>query len=266
MKYFRSLRILVYSVLNTLRSLFWTLLLLLMLLYLFGILFTQATTQYLVRVNQEGLPEIPGLYEHYGSLHRSVYTLFLSISGGVNWEEVVDPLSYVHHFWVMFFLVFISFTYFALLNVVTGVFCQTAIESATQDQDIVIQSQLSMKQQYISQLELIFKRIDVNNTGQITLQEFEDRLKDERLQAFFSHMDLTVDEAFSLFRLLDVDDSHVIDVDHFVTGCLRLRGSAQKIDVAMLLYENRWTLQRLTMMLKAMDGQFQHLREELQPA
>merc|ERR1712151_506040 len=45
-------------------------------------------------------------------------------------------------------------------------------------------------------------------------------------------------QAKALFNLLDEDDSNAVGIDEFVTGCMRLRGSAKSIDVNMLLLEN----------------------------
>mmetsp|Transcript_37353 Transcript_37353/g.106699 ORF Transcript_37353/g.106699 Transcript_37353/m.106699 type:complete len:624 (+) Transcript_37353:71-1942(+) len=235
MKGFRSLRVLVYSVVNTLRSLMWTMLLLLAILYLFGIMFTQAATQQLAQHDSQDVE----LKKYYGSLFRSIFTLFKSMTGGLDWQEAVDPLSSVSPVWMILFMAFISFTYFAVLNVVTGVFCQTAIESATLDQDMVVQDMLASKKEFTTRFAQIFKHIDTDDTGKITLAQFEDGLKDEQVQAYFASMELTIDEAFSLFTLLDTDGTHVIDIDAFVTGCLRLRGNAKAIDIAMLMYQSR---------------------------
>jgi len=254
MRFVRSLRILVQSVLNTLRSLFWTMLLLVLIIYLFAVLFTQATTQYVVAFAvQDRPPKDALLRQCYGSLGRSVYTLFQSISGGVSWHEVVEPLTDVGGVWISLFIVFITFTYFAVLNVVTGVFCQTAIESAHQDQDMVVQAQLMSKQDYTRRLQELFRNIDSCGTGKITFAEFEERLKDDELKAYFASIELSVDEAWNLFKLLDTSESYAIDVEEFVTGCLRLRGSAKSVDIAMLMYQSKWTMRRLTMLMEIVD-------------
>jgi len=266
MKYFRSLRILIYSVLNTLRSLMWTLLLLVIILYVFGLIFTQSTTQYRLdemAKSNEASSSNQLLCRYFGTLFRSIFTLFKCITGGLSWEQAVDPLSITHPLMVVFFLVYIAFTYFAVLNVVTGVFCQTAIESANADQDMVIQAQVAMKNQYIKKLEKLFRSIDIHDTGLLTFNEFEDAMKEEWLQAYFASMDITVDEAFSLFKLLDIDDTRVINIEAFVTGCLRLRGSAKSIDIAMMMYESRWTMQRFMHLMKTFHVQFEQLQQQL---
>mmetsp|Transcript_41854 Transcript_41854/g.119430 ORF Transcript_41854/g.119430 Transcript_41854/m.119430 type:complete len:346 (+) Transcript_41854:3-1040(+) len=254
MKYFRSLRILVYSVMNTLRSLVWTLLMLVMILYLFGIIFTQAVTYHTATTES---PD-PRLMDYYGSLGASILTLFKSIAGGVDWEIVVSPLSSIDEAWGFLFLVFFSFTYFAVLNVVTGVFCNTAIEGAKQDEDMIVQEMLANKKEFADKFTEIFRHMDTHAAGKITLGQLEDGLKDERLQAFFASLDLTVDEAFSLFTLLDSQETHVIDIDAFVTGCLKLRGNAKSIDVAMMIYQHRWSIERFSAALEALTEQVQN--------
>lgn len=47
-------------------------------------------------------------------------SLFMSISGGVSWENVISPLKKISTAWVVVYLFYISFTYFAVLNVVTA--------------------------------------------------------------------------------------------------------------------------------------------------
>ena len=47
-------------------------------------------------------------------------TLFMSIAGGVSWEDALSPLRHVSELAVIFMLVFIVITVFAVLNVVTG--------------------------------------------------------------------------------------------------------------------------------------------------
>merc|ERR1711920_1117683 len=157
---------------------------------------------------------------YYGSLWRSIYTLFLSIAGGVSWEAVVEPLGQVGSEWTALFLVYICFTYFAVLNVVTGVFCQTAIESATQDANAVLLAQQATKAQYISRLTNLFEVIDSENLGKITLGAFHRGLAYDRVQAFFASMDLSISDAWEFFKLLDRDGSHIIEIEEFVEGCL----------------------------------------------
>lgn len=251
MRHVRSLRILVHSVMNTIRSLVWTLVLLAMILYVFGLLFAQAASQYIMDPANK---TIVNLDEAYGNVGRSVFSLFKAISGGVSWEQVVEPLQELHYVWLCFYLVYFAFTYFAVLNVVTGVFCQTAIESATMDQETAAQAHMNAEQQHVRRLHNLFKTINKSQTGMITLQELEDCMQDEKLRAYFSSLDLSMDEAFSLFKLLDHNNAHILDIDKFVKGCLKLRGTAKSLDIAMMMYETRWSLNKFSQRMKHIES------------
>jgi len=125
------------------------------------------------------------------------------------------------------------------LNVMTGVFCQSAIESAQHDYDMVIQHHLCNKKQYLGKITSIFREIDTGTgtTGEITIEDFERYLQNEKVQAYFSSLELEPSDAWTLFKLLDQDGSHYVDIDEFIMGCLRLKGSAKAIELAKIEYE-----------------------------
>merc|ERR1719262_283674 len=103
------------------------------------------------------------------------------MTSGVTWDEVVHPLAKIHWFWPMLFTAFIAFCVFAVLNVMTGVFCQSAIESAAHDQELLIQSQMQDKAHYVSRAKSLFQEIDKGDSGIITIAELEQRLQDSQV-------------------------------------------------------------------------------------
>lgn len=251
MKFFRPLRVLLASILGTLRSIFWTLFLLTMVIYMFGILFTIAASQTL-NTDEDG-PSTKALDHYFGSLAASVSTFFMVITGGVDWSECWQALSMVDSVWKASFLCYVALCNFAVLNVVTGIVCQTAIESAQRDQEVVVESHLAMQQKYVDQLRSIFEDIDMSGSGWITLGDFEEKMQDGRLITYFAAMDLTVGQAWNLFKLLDVDEVQAIDFEQFVAGCLRLRGTARGVDLHMLIYESKWVMSKLMIIMKQLE-------------
>ena len=122
-RFILALRMLVTSIINTLKSLLWALILLILIIYVFAVLFAQAVASYLADGSVSDLEE-QTLVRYYGSLWTTMLHLFMSISGGISWVELISPLEKISIAWVFLFLFFISFTYFAVLNVVTAVFCR----------------------------------------------------------------------------------------------------------------------------------------------
>merc|ERR1712039_595881 len=206
-----------------------------LIIYVFAILLTQAVTEHAVE-NGNDLDEVTKAY--YGTLSRSICTLFMAVSEGKSWGQMVfGPLSQIGHVWVALFLIYIAFVYFAVLNVVTGVFCQNALESAQQDLDMVLHSQLKAKNSYVERLQILFSSMDTDKSGELSPKELAEHLKDERVQSFFRAMDVDTDNIWRLWNLMDQDDSDILTFEEFVDGCLRLRGSATRIDVESLSRE-----------------------------
>ena len=146
MRYVAPLQTLVSSISHTFYYLLWAAVLLLLLIYTVSIAFAQTVTSFVL---QEGLDEVqlssPLLLIFWKDLWTSMSTCFMAISGGINWQTVYDPLndldaarSYLDSIGHRFnrykseammgkiFILFISFAYFALLNILTGVFCNSA--------------------------------------------------------------------------------------------------------------------------------------------
>ena len=111
-----ALRTLITSIFSTLKSLFWALMLLTLIVYVFAILFAQAISDYLETPDAVQLPEreLLATERYYGDLFNTMLSLFMSIVGGVSWEEVMTPLKYISPIWVVLFMFYISFTFLAV--------------------------------------------------------------------------------------------------------------------------------------------------------
>lgn len=122
LRFVMALRTLTQSIIYTLKSLIWALVLMTLIVYVFGILFVQAVDDHrkdpMSAMSQE---EKDAADNYFGNLWLSMLSLFMSITGGVSWEQLLVPLHAVSPFWVFVFLFYVSFTIFAVLNVVTGV-------------------------------------------------------------------------------------------------------------------------------------------------
>merc|ERR1712048_1060034 len=99
------------------------------------------------------------------------------------------------------FLLFITFAVFAVVNIVTGVFVENAIANNQSDRDIVVHEELEAKKSYLESMRNVFEEMDDDGTGYITIEEFESRLGDHRVIAYFNAMKLDVSDARTLFKL-----------------------------------------------------------------
>jgi len=249
---FSALRTLVFSIIHTLKSLVWAMVLLVMDMYLYGIVFTEAGADYIARGSGEYEDE---MHEFWGSLITSIFTLFKSISGGLSWHDAVRPISSVHPVLVVFFATYIAFTYFAVLNVVTGFFCHSAIETAERDPDMIAHRLMERRQDYSDKLRKLFNAVDTDCSGEITVEELEQLLTDKSLQANFEALGIDTQDAWTLFKLFDKDRTNSIEVDEFIEGCIRLKGSAKGIDVAKLADDHRFMMKRQLVFMRSVQDQ-----------
>merc|ERR1712032_721607 len=75
-------------------------------------------------------------------------------------------------------------------------------------------------------------------------EELQCVLMDENLKKYLEALDVTADDTFMLFKLLDKDNSDAINIDEFCDGCMRLRGEAKSFDIHILVYQVRQFLSK----------------------
>eukprot|EP00931_Biecheleriopsis_adriatica_P057183 TRINITY_DN33910_c0_g1_i1.p1 TRINITY_DN33910_c0_g1~~TRINITY_DN33910_c0_g1_i1.p1 ORF type:complete len:571 (+),score=107.99 TRINITY_DN33910_c0_g1_i1:46-1758(+) len=257
-RFVKALRTLVSSITHTIKSLFWALVLLVLLVYVFGILFTQAVYDHLsdIEVSAEASTSIES---YWSGLLTSMLTLFMAITGGVSWELPLAPLSEIHGVWVAIFLFYIAFAYLAVLNVVTGVFCEAAIESARSDHEMAMHSIMENRKAHVAKVKSLFEDLDEDGSGTLTLDELEHHMNSDIVKDYFEMLELDVRDAWSLFRLLDQDGGSEVELEEFLWGCMHLRGNAKALDLARLQYDHRWLLRQQTDFMAYSEEQFDKL-------
>jgi len=261
-RFVMALRMLVTSIISTLKALFWALILLGLIIYVFAVLFTQAVYDH---NTDTPLPEphLSSSKHYWGSLSKSMLSLFMSIANGVSWEEAVAPLEAISSIWVFAFLFYIAFTYFAVLNVVTGVFCQSAIESAQNDHAMVVQSMIDNKTAHLNKIRQLFSEIGAEESGVLTLGVFEEKIKSPAVRQYFEALGLDVWDAWSFFKLLDTDGGGSVEIEEFFMGCLKFRGGARSMDVGKILQDQKWLINNQGKLQSYLTEELTILKEEL---
>jgi hypothetical protein len=246
---FTELRIMVRSILVCLAPLCWACMLLLLIQWCFGIFFCTIAADHITAgisgksevEKNEWLrsPVVTDLLRHWGSLWTALYTLFLSVTNGLDWSEAAEAMNPIGVHPTLAYILYIALTSFAVLNVVTGVFVENAMKIALRDRDLQVQVQLDQRKKIMERLLSVFNEADNDRDGTITWDDFEKHIGDPKVQAFFNHLELGGADAGRLFRLLDRNGNGKVDAEEFVTGCLVLRGGAKTMDVAAVMLEQR---------------------------
>jgi len=237
MRVAQELRLLVSCILHSAQSFYWATILIMTMVYIFAVHFAQIA---LIRRLEDRLPastEGPGrLTLWFGTVPRSALSLFQGLTGGVDWNDLVEPLmQYVSPWMGTVFFLYISFAMLCVMNVVMATFVQNAIERAAEVHEA----------HKVFQASRLFQMLDSDHQGTITLQEIVTHLESPEVREFFRSIDVDVSEACILFDMLDTDNSGSIEFAEFIAGCMRLQGPAKTIDLVQIMREIRETLEKL---------------------
>merc|ERR1712048_253358 len=83
----------------------------------------------------------------------------------------------------------------------------------------------------------IFKEIDSDGLGRITLREFIALMDEDSVKDYFASLELQVHDALCLFDMFEDASQAGVEVDEFVMGCLRLKGTARSSDMIRLMHD-----------------------------
>mmetsp|Transcript_125286 Transcript_125286/g.350816 ORF Transcript_125286/g.350816 Transcript_125286/m.350816 type:complete len:630 (+) Transcript_125286:65-1954(+) len=234
MRIAQELRLLVSCILHSAHTFWWSMILIMTMIYVFAVHFSQIA---LAQRIEDGLPassEGPGrLSKWYGNVPRSALSLFQGLTGGVDWNDLVEPLvEYVSPWMGTVFFLYTSFAMLCVMNVVMATFVQNATERAAEVHEA----------HKVFQAGRLFETLDSDSKGTITLDEIERNLQSPAVQDFFKSIDVDVKEARILFDMLDADDSGEIEFSEFISGCMRLQGPSKAIDLVLVMREIREAL------------------------
>jgi len=233
----RQLRTMILTLWHTLSALLWTFVLIMLIIFLFSIILTQAVTTHILTPDGANAPYKGDMLRHWGTIGDSCYTLLKAMSNGVDWGAPSESLRHLNTTYFLLYIVYVCFMIFAVTNVVTGFFCEHAFEMASSDKEQMVQEQLRMKQMYIENFKQMFQELDEDESGDVTLEELNTFMQDDTLQAYLSHLNITADNAWEIFRLVDFDRSGSVSIEEFVTGLLTMKGPAKNIDTKSISYE-----------------------------
>merc|ERR1719174_1929741 len=105
---------------------------------------------------------------------------------------------------------------------------------------------MQQKVEFMDTLQRVFMELDNDGSGTLTLDEFERQIQDESILTYLRALDLDIDQVRILLPLLDVDQNGEVDIEEFITGCLRLKGGAKSLDMAILQYQIEWILHNMS--------------------
>merc|ERR1712072_1144821 len=120
----------------------------------------------------------------------------------------------------MYFFSFIMIVSIALMNLVTAVIVEGAIEQAKQIKEA------------IPKISEVFHLLDADGSGDVSLEEVANA--DDNVKGILLEV-LKADDLVDLFEMLDVDGSGSLDIDEFCDGVVKMVQSDQPVETLTIL-------------------------------
>merc|ERR1712137_1195884 len=241
-----SLKVMVHEILQCTFPLFWASLILILLIYAFGVFFMSVVAGYLSEVDVSTLSQdeanldlVQNLNLKFGSMYKSMCLLFEGITGGDPWASLSVEMKQIGEGVYICFAVYIVFVTLGVLNIVTGFFVDGTIEASQNAKDEMLRRAQERKTIMIELIGGLFHRMDDDASGTLSWEELESHLHDEELQEYFLVLEMHPSEAKDLFHLLDIEGLGEVSIDDFCNGCLKIMGTPRNLDICACMFQGQ---------------------------
>lgn len=206
---FRPLWMLVSGLLSSVGTMFYILILLIVILFVFACVSVELFAKN-TRLRED--PVFDSYVERYwADLPVSVLTLiqFVNLDGI---GAIYTPMVHAEPTMILYFATFMLIVSICLMNMVTAVIVENSFEQAKTDRDFAKSERSRALQKLMPQVREIFQKLDLDGSGNVTLEEFVNA--DKSVQEDLEKICQT-DDLVELFEMLDLDGSGSVEIDEF---------------------------------------------------
>jgi len=233
---FDTLRAILICVQGSFKTLGWSMLMLYIVFYIFSLIILQ---QVAARIEDIGDREDDGAVELLGlfsSVTQSILTLTKAAFGGEDWGVSYDIIVQCGWISSVIYMLFVAFTQIALINIITGIFVDNAMQSLSPNREQMAIKLEEEEQGFADELKKLCIAVDADHSGFLTKEQFEDGIDKGRIPLLLHLLGLDQDHVQNFFDVLCASsDDNQVDIESFVRGCMRLKGPATSFDVQILL-------------------------------
>jgi len=210
----------------------WSLAMLLCIIVFGALVLNYALVDYMTNVHNESSIR-KAVFERFGSFSRAVVTMFELTLG--NWEPPLSLLQQVNEWYILPCLAYIVVVWFAVVQVIRAVYIQETFKVAASDEDMMIMQKNRQIRKHVENMDRFFKEADESGDGFLSYEEFQEIIKDTRVETWMAAMEFDTSNAQLVFDLLD-DGDQKLSAQEVVQGVAKLKGGARSIDLMALKY------------------------------
>mmetsp|Transcript_164300 Transcript_164300/g.299625 ORF Transcript_164300/g.299625 Transcript_164300/m.299625 type:complete len:596 (-) Transcript_164300:33-1820(-) len=163
-------------------------------------------------------------YQRFGTVFRSMYSLFelMTLEG---WPIVGRALVSRQPAMFLFLFIFIMVFTFGLLNMIVAMVVEATITQAKTMEELTEQEGNEKFADQLDSMRNVFVLSDRDGDGMVTLREFEQTFtNNEAAKTLLQVLQLPLDEATSLYQVLDWEERGEMSIEDFIDGISKIRG------------------------------------------
>eukprot|EP00929_Paragymnodinium_shiwhaense_P077264 TRINITY_DN3978_c2_g1_i1.p1 TRINITY_DN3978_c2_g1~~TRINITY_DN3978_c2_g1_i1.p1 ORF type:complete len:784 (-),score=150.82 TRINITY_DN3978_c2_g1_i1:81-2432(-) len=226
---FPGLWMLVQGIMTSASTIFYTIMLLTITLYVFASLGLEVITLEFQGREEGEVPDIVQAVvdEYFPSLPRTMLSLvqFVTMDSlGV----IYRPLAAYNAWLALYFLAVILTVSILIMNIITASIVNGAIEQANQDKEARRILMDKVKNKMMKQLREMFIRLDADSSGEIDREEIKNATGED---AALLNDFMSISSPLEVFDALDVDGSGCLDIDEFCEGLYHASVSKAPIEI-----------------------------------
>lgn len=243
-KVLRELRMMLLALAGSMMSLFWAVLMLIFLLYVFGLMFMQGFSDMFTDGSDAPDDRKEELMSAFGSMILTMTTLYMAGTGGDDWSYYYKMVQLAGSGYGVLFLFYIAFFTFAVMNILTGMIVDNIMTIGSDDEDVVAMAFRRKNYLAVESARKLFASLDADSSGKISKAEFENAIDTAEVLALLDIVELDARDARLFFAMLlaacepscaqGVEPG--VDIDMFVDGCMKMKGSATSIELQCLSF------------------------------
>mmetsp|Transcript_71428 Transcript_71428/g.172906 ORF Transcript_71428/g.172906 Transcript_71428/m.172906 type:complete len:726 (+) Transcript_71428:89-2266(+) len=233
--FFKRLGLMMHSVAASLSALAPAFVLLILVMYMYGICVMQGIINHIESNPVQQMEDWLAILElRFGRISQTMSTLFMSITGGISWVEVLDGLNQIDGVYNLIYMFYVGFVQICVLNIVTGVFVDTVHQMYQPEREEMVERETSKRKIMLQNLKALLEEADEDGSGSITWTEFEQFTNDVHIQMYLAAHEIDITQAKQIFELIDGSGTGEVSIDEFVLSFMAFKGAAKGADVVIM--------------------------------
>eukprot|EP00930_Biecheleria_cincta_P012143 TRINITY_DN11554_c0_g1_i1.p1 TRINITY_DN11554_c0_g1~~TRINITY_DN11554_c0_g1_i1.p1 ORF type:complete len:558 (-),score=122.42 TRINITY_DN11554_c0_g1_i1:101-1774(-) len=242
MPQFAEVYLLVRGLSDSMRTLFWTVIVIFFITYIFATFGVVLLSVPLKDIYQDAeaagggaavdLATLKMLYESSNSLMAWIYTLIQVLTTD-SWTGISRPMEEVLPGAWVFFVSYIALAAVVFLNLVTAVIVENALEHSKNDEETQLMHKEEALRKAFQNFKHLFYLMDEDGDQVLSKEEFTSAFQHEEIARKLKLLDFKEEECKEIFDLLDEGDE-TLTLDEFFYGLQQMKGDASAKEVYIL--------------------------------